>query len=198
MKKGRKKNRYLAEYEADELNLKLEEGFSLRIDLNDHLEVGVLLAKFRQAGLGSSRELGKLFRRSPSTVINKERQRGMGSKRLIDGRKQKKRYKIEEIQTEILLVWIKRSVAEDKEIFEELQPRLSTLGMSLDLKSLKRYVKEAGIDEARGQLRTEQVLADRDPADNCLYLKAKNPAEIIFDKDPGKIKTFDVTSMVKK
>lgn len=163
MKKGRKKNRYLAEYEADELKLELERGISLRIDLKDHLEVGVLLAKFRQAGLGSSRELGKLFRRSASTVINKERQRGMGSKRLIDGRKQKKRYKIEEIQTEILLVWVKKPVAEDKEIFEELQPRLSSLGMSLDLKSLKRYVKEAGIDEARGRLRTEQVLADRDP-----------------------------------
>lgn len=158
----RKKNRYLTEYEADELKLKIEKGVSLRINLKDDLEVGILLAKFRQAGLGSSRELGRLFRRSASTVINKDRFNRMGSKHLIDGRKQKRRYKIEEIRAEILLLWVKKPVAEDKEIFEELQPRLSSLRMSLDLKSLKRYVKETGIDEARSRLRTESVLANRD------------------------------------
>lgn len=60
--KRKKKNRtkYFAEYQDNELNLRLER-VSLRTDLTDHLEVGVFLANFREAGLRSSRELGRLF-----------------------------------------------------------------------------------------------------------------------------------------
>ena len=165
MRNAKKKKKYLAaEYEADELKLKLERGVSLKVNLKDDLEVGIFLAKFRQAGLGSSRELGELFKRSPSTVINKGRLGQEGAKRLIDGRKQKKRYKIEEVKVEVLLIWIKNPLAEDKEIFDELQPRLSSLGINLDLKSLKRYLEDAGLKEARSRLRTEGVLAKVNPA----------------------------------
>ena len=161
-KRKERKNRYEAEYEGNELNLKIEEGIKLKIDLEDNLEVGVLLGKFRQAGLGSSRELGKIFRRSASTVINKESSIEKGSKHLIDGRRQKKKYKMEKIETEILLMWVKKPVAEDEEIFKGLEPRLSSLGISLGLKTLKRYLRDIGIAEARGQLRAEEVLVNRE------------------------------------
>lgn len=164
MKKDRKgKNRYSAEYEAGELKLKLEKGIKLKIALDDNLEVGVFLAKFRQAGLGSSRQLGRLFRRSASTVINKDRRLKVGSKHLVDGRRQKTRYKIEQIRAEILLIWIKKPLAEDEDIFQRLCSRLSSLGMGLDLKTLRRYLKEIGIDEVRSRLRTETVSASRSP-----------------------------------
>lgn len=160
--KGRKKRKtkYKAEYKESDLNLKLER-INLRIDLDDHLEVGLFMSKFREAGLGSSRELGRLFRRSPSTVINKDRFGRMSSKSLIDGRGQKKRYKIEEIKEEILYVWAKNPMASDKEIHQELQPRLSSLDMRLDLKTLTRFIRDAGIDEVRSRLRREAALAKR-------------------------------------
>lgn len=156
-KKKKKKIKYKAEYENNNLNLKLEK-LNLRIDLDDHLEVGVFISKFREAGLGSSRELGKLFRRSPSTVINKDRFSQMGSRSLIDNRGQKKQYKIEEIRGEILYRWAKNPMVSDRDLHQELQPRLSSLGMRLDLKTLTRFTKEVGIDEARSRLRTEAVL----------------------------------------
>ncbi|MBU4362162.1 hypothetical protein KJ813_05830 [bacterium] len=161
-RRKKRKSRYKAEYEGNVLNLKLEEGIRIKIDLEDNLEVGVFLAKFRQAGLGSSRELGRIFRRSASTVINKVRSIQKGSKHLIDGRKQKKRYKMEDIQAEILLMWVKKPAAKDSEIFEGLQPRLSSQGISLDLKTLKRHIESIGIAEARSQLRTKEVLVNRD------------------------------------
>ena len=159
-RKKKKKIKYKAEYEDNKLNLQLEK-VNLRIDLDDHLEVGFFLSKFREAGLGSSRELGRLFRKSPSTVINKDRFNRMGSKSLIDGRGQKKQYKIEEIREEILYRWAKNPMASDKEILRELQPRLSSLCMSLDLKTLTRFIKEVGIDETRSRLRTEAVFAKK-------------------------------------
>ena len=161
-KRKERKNRYEAEYEGNELNLKIEEGIKLKIDLEDNLEVGVLLGKFRQAGLGSSRELGKIFRRSASTVINKESSIEKGSKHLIDGRRQKKKYKMEKIETEILLMWVKKPVAEDEEIFKGLEPRLSSLGISLELKTLKRHLRDVGIVEARSRLRTEELLGKKE------------------------------------
>ena len=156
----KKKSKYKAEYKDNKLNLKLEK-VNLRVDLDDHLEVGVLLAKFREAGLGSSRELGRLFRKSPSTVINKDRFSRMGSECLIDKRGQKKQYKIEEIRGEVFYIWAKNPAASDKEILHELQPRLSSLGMKLDLKTLTRFTKAVGIDEARSRLRTEAVFAKK-------------------------------------
>ncbi|MBI5750091.1 MAG: hypothetical protein HZA00_13315 [Nitrospinae bacterium] len=162
--RGKKKIRYRAQYEGDELTLRLERGFSLKINLRDDLEVGILVAKLRDAGLGTSREIGRLFRRSPSTVINKGRCIRMGSKHLIDHRKQKKRYKMEEIRSEILLMWVKKPACKDREMLEELQPRLSSLGMRLGLKTLKQYLRDIGIAEARTQLRAEEVLINRDIA----------------------------------
>jgi len=157
-KRKKKKIKYKAEYKDNELNLRLEK-VNLRIDLDDHLEVGFFLSKFREAGLGSSRELGRLFRRSPSTVTNKDRFSRNGG--LIDNRGQKKQYKIEEIRGEIFYLWAKNPKASDKEIFRELQPRLSSLCMSLDLKTLRRFTKEVGIDEARSRLRTEVVFTKK-------------------------------------
>ena len=160
---GRKKKKikYKAKYENNKLNLRLER-VNLQVDLNDHLEVGVLLSKLREAGLGSSRELGRLFRRSPSTVINKDRFSQRGSRCLVDGRGQKKQYKIEEIRGEIFYIWVKKPLSSDKEILQELQPRLSSLAMRLDLKTLTRFTKEIGIDEVRSRLRTEAALAKKD------------------------------------
>jgi len=158
----KKKIGYRAQYEGNELILRLERGFSLKINLRDDLEVGIMVAKFRDAGLGTSRELGRLFKRSASTVINKGHSMEKGARHLIDGRKQKKRYKLENIQTEILLMWVKKPAVKDREMFEELQPRLSSLGMNLDIKTLKRYLRDIGITEARGQLRAEEVLVNRD------------------------------------
>jgi len=160
-RKKKKKIKYNAKYKDNELNLKLEK-INLCVDLDNHLEVGVLLAKFREAGLGSSRELGRLFRRSPSTVINKGRYSQMGSNWLIDGRGQKKQYKIEEIRGEIFYIWAKNPLSSDKEILHELQPRLSSLGIGLDLKTLKRFITDTGIDEARSRLRTEGALPKED------------------------------------
>ena len=159
-RRKKKKNKYKAEYKDNKLNLKLEK-VNLRIDLDDHLEVGLFLSKFREAGLGSSRELGRLFRRSPSTVINKDRF-SQGSKSLIDSRGQKKQYKIEEIREEIFYLWAKNPMASDKELHQELQPRLSSLNMSLDLKTLVRFTKDVGIDGVRSRLRAEQVLIKKD------------------------------------
>ena len=164
MRKGKKKKKikYKARYEGEELRLRIERGICLKINLRDDLEVGILVAKFRDAGLGSARELGRLFKRSASTVINKDRCIRKGSRHLIDGRKQKKRYKLENIQSEILLMWVKKPAAKDREMLEELQPRLTSLGMSLGLKTLKRYLRDIGIAEARSQLRSEEVLLYRD------------------------------------
>ena len=69
---------------------------------------------------------------------------------------------MEKIETEILLMWVKKPVAEDEEIFKGLEPRLSSLGISLGLKTLKRYLRDIGIAEARGQLRAEEVLVNRE------------------------------------
>ena len=138
----------------------MEKGVSLRVNLKDNLEVGVFLAKFRQSGLGSSRELGSLFKRSASTVINKQRCSRLGSKRLVDGRRQKTRYKLEELKAEILLIWVRSPQASDKDMLEQLEPRLSALGMRLDLRSLKRHLKETGIEEARSRLRAEDILTN--------------------------------------
>lgn len=162
-RRKKKKIKYSAKYEGNDLNLKLEK-INFRIDLNDHLEVGVLLSKFRECGLGSSRELGRLFRKSPSTVINKDRFSRIGSKSLIDGRGQRKQYKIEQIKEEILYRWVKDPLASDKEILQALQSRLTSVGMKLDLKTLKRFTKEVGIDEVRSRLRAEQVLIKKDVA----------------------------------
>ena len=133
--KRRKKIRYTAKYEGNELNLGLEK-INLRIDLKDHLEVGVLLGKWRESGLGSSRELGRLFRRSPTTVINKESYSQKDNKRLIDRRGQKKRYKIEDIKGEIQYIWAKDPCICDREILQKLQGRLSSLNMRIDPKTL--------------------------------------------------------------
>jgi hypothetical protein len=161
--RGRKKRKikYKAEYRDNKLDLKLER-INLWIDLDDHLEAGLFLKKFREAGLGSSRELGRLFRKSASTVINKDRFSQIGTESLIDGRGQKKRYKIEEIKEEILYRWAKNPMASDKELHQQLQPRLSSLSMKLDLKTLTRFTKEAGIDEVRSRLRAEQALVKKD------------------------------------
>lgn len=163
MKRWKKKKiKYTAEYDGEELRLRIERGICLKINLRDNLEVGILVAKLRDAGLGSSRELGRLFKRSATTVINKGHSIQKGSKYLIDGRKQKKRYKVKEIEAEILLMWVKKPACKDTEMFEELQPRLSSLGMSLGLKTLKRYLREVGIVEARSRLLTKELLANRD------------------------------------
>lgn len=187
MKREREKDKYLAgEYESDELRLKIEKGVSLRVNLKDDLEVGILLAKFRQAGLGSSRELGKLFKRSASTVINKGRLSQEGSKRLVDGRKQKKRYKIEEVKVEVLLIWIKNPMAEDKDILDKLKPRLSALGVKLDLKSLKRYIEDSGIKEVRSRLRTEEFLEKKEGGiDSNNGHSQDKPAIVVDDNGKG-------------
>lgn len=163
--RGEKKRRvkYTARYEENRLDLKLEKETRLKINLKDSLEVGILLAKFKESGLGSSRELGRLFRRSASTVINKTRLSKMGSKRLIDRRRQKRRYKLENVQAEILLIWIKMPVAEDRELFEEL----CSLGIRLDLKTLKRCLKETGIEKARSRLRAEGLKETEDKSDTA-------------------------------
>lgn len=160
-RKKKEKIKYSARYEGDKLNLELEK-INLQIDLMDHLEVGFFLSKFREAGLGSSRDLGSLFRRSPTTVINKERISRDGSKGLIDDRRQNKGYKIDEIRGDILYIWAKNPLACDREILEGLKMRISSLGMSLDLKTLTRFTKEIGIDDARNRLRIEGRLATKE------------------------------------
>ena len=178
--KKKKKNKYCVEYKENELKLKIEKGIKLKIDLNNNVEVGVLLAKFRQAKLGSSRELGRVFKRSASTVINKSR--CQGSKDFIDNRRQKKKYKIEEIQTEILLVWVKKPAADDREIFAALESRLSGLGIKLDLKTLQRYFRDAGLDEVRSRLRAESVAVNRN-IDNGEETIAGRNAVVVVDRD---------------
>jgi hypothetical protein len=90
----------------------------------------------------------------------------MGSRGLIDGRRQKRRYKFEQIKGDIFYIWAKNPLAKDREILEGLQPRLSSLCMSLDLKTLKRFTREAGIDEARSRLRIEESLRGVAASDN--------------------------------
>jgi hypothetical protein len=180
MRKGKRpksRSKYRAEYEGDELNLKLEKGVKLRIDLSDNLEVGLFLAKFRQAGLDSSRGLGRVFRRSAATVINKEHcYPRLGSKGLVDKRAQRNRYKVDDLKAEILLIWVKNPVAEDKQIQKELEKGLSKAGLKIDLKTLRRYLREAGIADARSRLRTEGVLRQQERVFNTNEDKADKDA----------------------
>ena len=125
-KKEKKKPRYSARYDLNNLTLTLKEGFSLKVDLRNNLEVGVLIGAFRESGLGSSRELGQVFKRSASTVVRKERFRQLGGRGLEDKRGQSRQYKIEAIRADILLIWQRDPRASDREILKALKaPNIS-------------------------------------------------------------------------
>ena len=83
-KKEQKKSRYSARYDSNNLTLTLKQSFILKVDLSNNLEVGVLIGAFRNSGLGSSRELGRLFKRSASTVVRKERLKQSGGSGILD------------------------------------------------------------------------------------------------------------------
>ncbi|MCK4423185.1 MAG: hypothetical protein KAV18_03860 [Candidatus Omnitrophica bacterium] len=157
-KKEQKKPHYSARYDSNNLTLTLKQSFSLKVDLSNNLEVGVLISTFRDSGLGSSRELGQLFKRSASTVVRKERLKQSGGRGLEDKRGQSRQYKAELVRADILLIWQGNPHASDKEILEALKPRLSEVGMSLDIKTLKKYLEAIGISEARTRLRAEEAM----------------------------------------
>lgn len=157
-KKEPKKPHYSARYDSNNLTLTLKQSFSLKVDLNNNLEVGVLISTFRDSGLGSSRDLGQLFKRSASTVVRKERLKQLGGRGLEDKRGQSRQYKAELVRADILLIWQRNPRASDKEILEALKLRLSETGMSLDIKTLKKYLEAIGISEARTRLRADEAI----------------------------------------
>lgn len=194
-KKEQKKPRYSARYDSNNLTLTLKQSFILKVDLSNNLEVGVLISTFRDSGLGSSRELGQVFKRSASTVVRKDRLKQFGGRGLEDKRGQSRQYKIEAIRADILLVWQRNPRASDKEILEALTPRLSDLGMSLDIKTLKKYLEAIGISEARTRLRTDEVVCSQDdnPVDAGVMAadtsETKNNTGVSSKKDKELVKT---------
>jgi len=132
-------------------------GACLKFKMNDKIEVGYGMVQLYRAGLGTSREVGKIFGRSSADVIRKTARAKDGLENLIDYRKRNGRRKK---MTKVLKAKILANVREnpcltDKGLSEIVNQELP-VGHKLSVRTVKRYLSDSGAVIWRKDLRQEE------------------------------------------
>lgn len=137
--------------------VQLSYGVCLKFKLKDELEVGFGTVLLYRAGLGTSREIGKIFGRSPADVIRKVERARDGMESLIDGRKKNGR-KIKLTKELKAKIWtnINNDPLLTNEQLTEIINRELPEGQQISVKTIKRFLSDSGIGMWRNNLRQEQ------------------------------------------
>ena len=144
----------------DWVHVKMNAGIALQFNINDETEISYGMVLLYRTGLGSSREIGKIFKRSGVDVIRKVKRAETGIGNLVDGRKWNGReIKLtKEIKAEIWSNINKAPFLTDEQLTERINRELPE-GRGISVKTIKRFLSDSGIGKWRKDLRSESGYA---------------------------------------
>lgn len=179
------------------VNVRLNYRACLKFKQKDELEVGFGTVLLYRAGLGSIREIGKVFGRSGSDVARKVERAKEGIENIIDGRKTNGR-KIKltkELKSKIWSSINKEPLLTDEQLTKIVNEELPA-GQEISSKTVERFLSESGIRIWRNGLRQEQGNRNRYRPKNQMMLSRYGGAFLSIGC-LGQLKFWDIIGNLK-
>lgn len=145
---------------AGYVEIKMSGEISIRFNIKDETEINYGMVLLYRTGVGSSREIGKIFGRSGVDVTRKVKRAETGIGNLVDGRKSNGReIKLtKEIKAGIWSNVNKEPFLTDEKLTERINREIPA-GQELSVKTIKRFLSDSGIGKWRRDMRRESVSA---------------------------------------
>ncbi len=141
------------------INVKIKREITLQYLEKDTVGISFGMAQLYRSGIGSTREIGKIFAKSGVTVLRKKRKAeaggmvGVQDGRLKNGRKIKI---TKEDKFRIVKIVFQDLIKKDKDILEEINSEKNEKE-KISEKTLRRYLTEIGLRKLQDELRIKEV-----------------------------------------